>query len=284
MKEPSYAIFGFNGAIGNALIRRLSGEVADYRIFAFDRSRVDVTRPDQVLPVLEYVQPRVVFNCAGISDPEACEKEQNLAFSVNTVGARVVADACVATGARLVHFSTCAVFGGERDKLLTERMRPAPLGVLGKSKLDSEGVVLGRAPSSLVIRSGWLFGPEESGVLHSWLEDADRGEKVFVRGRKTISPAYVADLADCALALSRKGARGIYHFANSGRVTIRNFARRALDKAGLEQGAVSDVDDEFFRSPWPRRAGLSCAKLERAVGAQRHWNEALDECLGAMIS
>lgn len=280
MKKPVYAIFGLGGIIGNALLSRLSErKVEDYRIFAFDHSRVDVTDPTHLFPVMEYVKPTVVFNCASVSNPEFCEDAKRGALNVNKGGAALISIACDQHRAKMVHFSTWAVFEGHEDKTNNERTKTNPINVYGKSKLAGEKSVFERSKDALVIRSGWVFG-EEGGSLGPWIDLAERRMRVPVRKGKVISPTYVNDLVDAAMDLADKKVKGVYHVANDGPVTIEEFARAVLGTSGLDENLVDPLDDSRFKAPFPRNSALLCNKHRRAMrNSMRPWRDALKECL-----
>lgn len=281
MKKPVYAIFGLGGIIGNALLKRLSDsrKVEDYRIFAFDHSRVDVMDPTHLFPVMEYVKPTIVFNCASISDPELCEDVKKGALNVNKGGAALISIACAQHRAKMVHFSTWGVFGGDTDKINNERTRAAPINVYGKTKLAGEQSVFERSKEALVIRAGWVFG-EEGGPVGPWVDLAERRMRVQVRRDKVISPTYVNDLVDAALDLAGKRVKGVYHVANDDPVTMEEFARAVLSTCGLDENLVEALDDSRFKAPFPRNSALLCHKYRRAMrSSMRPWRDALKECL-----
>ena len=120
-RKPVYVIFGHGGVIGTALLRVLSAKAEDFRIFAFDHARADITNADHVNHLLDYIKPTIVFNCAGISDPDICEEAKAGAFRINGVGPAILAKACFRSGVRLVHFSSWGVLDGKNVHAQTEK-------------------------------------------------------------------------------------------------------------------------------------------------------------------
>jgi dTDP-4-dehydrorhamnose reductase len=200
-------------------------------------------------------------------------------MDVNKGGASLVAIACEQHRAKMVHFSTWAVFGGEHDKPNNERTRVNPINAYGKTKLAGEKSVLEKSKDSLVIRSGWVFG-EEEGILGQWMDSADRNMRVQVRKDKVISPTYVNDLVDAAIDLASKKIKGIYHVANDGPVTMEEFARAVLGTSGIDDNLVEALDDSKFKSQFPRNSALLCNKYRRVMrDSMRSWRDSLKECL-----
>src|SRR5207245_7000680 len=86
------------------------------------------------------------------------ESQPEAAFAVNAEGAGIVAEACCAAGARLVHFSTNFVFDGRGERPFVESDPPRPLSAYGRSKLEGERRVPDALPAALVVRPSGLFG------------------------------------------------------------------------------------------------------------------------------
>jgi dTDP-4-dehydrorhamnose reductase len=281
LNKPVYAMFGLGGAIGNALYERLSGKTEDYRVFAFDHSRVDITRESHVGPVLDFVRPTVVFNAAGISDPEMCEEAAEGAFKVNAHGAAVVAKACAKIKAKLVHFSTWAVFDGAlRGRSYVETDKPAPRCAYGASKYEGELEVAKALPDALIVRSGWLMSDGEECIPFEWVANAERMLKAKVRDDFLGSPVYADDLVGAAMSLIDAGARGVFHVANKGSCSYRDLAATALDACKLPKDLVEAMGDGNFKADLPRCSSMDCYKYEKLTGKQmRAWPLSLHECL-----
>ena len=75
----------------------------------------------------------------------------------------VLAQACAAHGASLIHFSTDYVFSGGGSRMRTEVEKPRPFGVYGRSKRAGEAALehVGRQNPTfryLIFRLSWLHG------------------------------------------------------------------------------------------------------------------------------
>lgn len=284
-KQNVFAIFGVHGILGGAFFNKACEVAPDFRIYAFDHSRVDVSNPSHVRPLMEFIRPTVVVNCAGVSDPDMCEEAKAGAFSVNARGAEVVASACLSVGAKLVHFSSNQVFDGRRMTAYNERTMPAPVNSYGKSKWDGEIAIRKLSPKALIIRPGWIFHYEGDNMLADWLARAERGLRVVVRDECYGSPTYVPDLVNSTMDLIDSGASGVFHVANSDAATMQSFAKAALDLCGLKPNVqtTSDVLQAWFKAPMPKSTILSTRKYSTTCGkAMRPWSDALKQCLFVM--
>jgi dTDP-4-dehydrorhamnose reductase len=282
---PVYVLFGIGGLLGDAFYARLCEKVPNHRIFAFDHLRVDISNRAHVAPMLSYILPTAVINCAALNDPDMCEDAKEGAFYANAVGPRILAEECCKVKARLLHLSSCSVFSGTSGKPYSETDETAPLGTHGNSKLEGEKAVLKAFPDSLVVRPGWCFHYEGNNFLTDWIARAERGLSITVPRDCQGSPTYVLDLVDASLCLMDKDASGIFHFANSGTATWSLLAETvgSLAKTNVKVVPMSTEMKSLFKSPVQRYATLSTEKYVGLAGKKpRSWETALRNCLFQM--
>lgn len=273
-----YMMFGIGGLLGNSLYVRLSSMTAGYRVFAFDRPRCNIADVREVGPLMQYVKPTIVFNCAGISDLDVCEVATEAAAAANAGGPRVLAAEARKIGAKIVHFSSPYVFDGKRSIPYSEKCAVNPINSQGRSRWQGELAVASENPDHLIIRPGWLFGEDGECHVTNWLKKADLHQEVPVWD-ETGSPTYVMDLVSATLDLVNRKERGVFHIANSNGASWQTFAREALMLAGLED-TTKVVPTQSLRMNIPANVTLSHTKYTQKTGAKiRDWHVALRECL-----
>ena len=280
---PVYVLFGIGGLLGDAFYARLCEKVPNHRIFAFDHMRVDISNRAHVSPMLSFISPTTVINCAAINDPDMCEDAKDGAFYANAVGPRILAEECAKCKAKFLHLSSCSVFDGNASKPYLETSPTEPLGTYGKSKLEGEKAVLKAAPDSIIVRPGWCFHYEGNNYLTDWIAKAERGLSISVPRDCQGSPTSVLDLVDASLALMDKDASGIYHVANSGSATWSCLAETVGTLAATNFKVVPTEMKSLFKSPIQRYSVLSSTKYAGLVGKKmRSWETALRNCLFQM--
>jgi dTDP-4-dehydrorhamnose reductase len=135
---------------------------------------LDAEKADSAYALVEHVRPTLVLNAAGIVKQLKAGKQAIPSISVNSLWPHVLADACAAHGARMVHVSTDCVFSGARGRYLESDV-PDAFDLYGRSKLlgevtDQDHVVTVR--TSIV---GWQLG-EPTGLV-AWFA-AHRNEQL----------------------------------------------------------------------------------------------------------
>ena len=237
-------------------------------VISYDHQSLDVGDSDRVMQTFEKDEPDVVINCAAWTDVDGCERDHERAFATNTLGPENLANASRAINAGLVTISTDYVFDGEKEGFYTQRDRPNPQSVYGVSKLEGECRAQLAYARTIVVRTGFVFGPGGNNFLSTVIARAKRGEKLKAIRDAYGTPSYAPDLARRLRELARLDLPGTFHVVNAGAgVSYEEFARAALDLSGHASTNLESVSmDSLNRSaPRPRNSRLKCL-LSDAIG------------------
>lgn len=259
-------VTGAGGMVGRAVVE-YSASVGDL-VFPYDHRSLDISDSDGVMQVLERDKPEAVINCAAWTDVDGCERDKERAFAANARGPENLANASRVINVVLVTISTDYVFDGEKQGFYTQRDQPNPKSVYGVSKLEGERRAQLAYARTIVVRTGFVFGPGGSNFLSTIMERAGRGEKLKAISDAYGTPTYAPDLARRLRELAQLDLPGTFHVVNAGNgASYAEFARAALDLAGYASTNVeSVVMDSLNRpAPRPRNSRLKCV-LSEAVG------------------
>jgi dTDP-4-dehydrorhamnose reductase len=279
-------VTGARGLLGAAIVREF---LRDSDVSPFDHASLDVTDPEAVEAAVASSRPDLVINCAAFNAVDAAEDHAQAALAVNALAVRTLSRASVEIGSRFVHYSTDFVFDGETDRPYTEEDPAKPRSFYGLSKLLGEWFALEHR-RSYVLRVESLFGAAEGarrrGSLWAILERIRAGDEVPVFVDRTVSPAYIRDVARATRRLAEIGApRGLYHCVNSGAATWADIAAEAarLMAVPLRMRPLT-LESAGLRAPRPRYCALSNAKLAAAGVPMPPWQDALARYLSETIS
>jgi dTDP-4-dehydrorhamnose reductase len=194
---------------------------------------MDIANIDSVDRVLSQLNPWAVINTAGYVKVDQAEFENDLCFRENCEGPSVLARYCADFNLPFLTFSSDLVFDGELDEAYLESHEVHPLNVYGRSKAESENLVLGVHPGALVVRTSSFFGPwDQYNFATRTLQDLAHRRPVTAAYDMKVSPTYVPDLVHTCLDLIIDGEFGLLHLVNGGGVSWAEFARIILDNAG----------------------------------------------------
>ena len=168
---------------------------------------------------------------------------------MNVLGPRNLANACLATGAALVHISTNCVFDGEASAPYLEFDRTNPISVYGQTKLASEEVVRAVLPRHYIVRTAWLYSLYGRNFVKTILRLARERTSLAMVDDEVSSPTFAPDLALALEALVTQPAFGTYHFVNDGGCSRYEFASEILRLAGHADFAVSPIKLKDYVRP-----------------------------------
>ncbi len=274
-------ITGAGGQLGQKLIGAAKKAPQDWRIFAYSRSSLDLTRPEDLRVAFAEALPDVCFNAAAYTAVDRAEKEADKVGRINVDGARRLAAACYESGAGFVHFSTDYVYEATYNRPLAETDRTQGDSVYARTKLQGENEVMRHHPDAYVIRTSWVYAEYGHNFVRTMLRLGREREELNIVADQIGSPTYAADLASAAMQLATSGAKpGIYNFSNSGVCSWYDLAKATLEIAGIPC-KVRPIPTSQYPTPAkrPHYSVLDTRKIGTHVGTPRHWREALEECM-----
>jgi dTDP-4-dehydrorhamnose reductase len=273
-------VTGAGGQLGQVLARELRR--GGHEVAAMTRAALDVTQREQVLDRVGKLRPQAVVNAAAFG-VEASEDDPKTALAVNAFAVRTLAEACRNADATLLHFSSDFVFDGAATSAYRETDRPNPGSVYGATKLLGEWYAQG-APRHFVLRVESLFGiPEGKSTIDRMFEEFRAGRTVNAFYDRTVSPAYVDDVAAATRRLLEgKAASGVYHCVNAGFTTWHELAMELRRQMGSPSNVIP-VSAETLESKVsrPKFAALSNEKLANLGIELPAWQSALSRALAA---
>lgn len=229
-------VIGAKGQVGSELVALL----APMEVTGIGHEEVAIENLDSVRKVLEPLRPDVIINCASYTNVEACEKNAEEAFRVNTLGAKNISTVSNSLGALVVYFSSDYVFGSDaaRGTPYAEFDAIGPINVLGRSKVAGEQCVRELCPRHLIIRTSSVFGHQGSrakggNFVERILANAREKGHVQVVNDQVMSPSYARDLANRTVQLIQSGHLGTFHVTNAGACSWYDFTLEILRQAGV---------------------------------------------------
>jgi dTDP-4-dehydrorhamnose reductase len=272
-------VFGGWGQLGSDLVAVAHGR---HEVIRPRHDAVDVERMNDVTAILEEVRPAAVVNAAAFHKLELCESDPVRSYSTNERGAKNVARAAAALGARCVYISTDYVFDGEKGAPYTEDDPVSPVSVYGRSKAAGERAVLGSGPAAAVVRTSALFGHAGSSgkggnFVETMLAKGIGAESISVVDDQISSPTATRDLAARLLLLLEEDVPGgVYHVTNAGYCSWYELAREALRLARIDADLTpvkTNPNAEVRRPPFS--AMLDTRGTALGFAPLRDWQDAL---------
>jgi dTDP-4-dehydrorhamnose reductase len=254
---------------------------------SFDHRNLDISDEGLVTKTLLVEKPEVVINCAAWTDVDGCELNPERAYAANTRGPENLANASREARALLITISTDYVFDGKKPGFYTQRDQPNPESIYGKSKLEGERRAQLASVRTIVVRTGFIFGPGGNNFLSMIVERARRGEKLKAISDSFGTPTFARDLSIRLRELAEHDLPGVFHVVNAGDgASYEEFARRALDLGGFGGTALESIETDALQrpAPRPRNSRLKCL-LSEAIGLTPlpDWRDALADFVSEQL-
>jgi dTDP-4-dehydrorhamnose reductase len=240
-----WLVTGAAGMLGTEVVLALSGE----DVTAMTRASLDITDAEAMKDAVSGHD--VVVNCAAWTDVDGAESHEDEATRVNGIGPRRLAEACAASGARLVHVSTDYVFDGVATTPYAEDAPLAPRCAYGRSKAVGEEAVRDLLPgSSYVVRTAWLYGAHGGNFVRTMMNLEASRDVLDVVDDQRGQPTWAGDVAASVVALVRAHApTGTYHATSGGDTTWFGLARAVFEEVGADPDRVRPTTTDKFPRP-----------------------------------
>lgn len=237
----------------------------------------------------------LVIHTAAYSDVDGCERDPKLAHESNALATKYLAQNCTKFKISFIHVSTDYVFDGRKKSPYKEEDTVCPVNIYGLTKLEGEYYARTLPPVSAIVRTSWLFGPDNPANFVNAVTERLKHEKVVrVLDDQEDSPTYVADLAavlekigDALFSLVNKNRDSLYqetfHVCNAGSTTRYGLTLKIKEILGLKDVSVERFDKKDLAGRLairPAYAVMSTERFEKTFQMKmRPWEESLKEYL-----
>lgn len=274
-------IVGANGQLGSEI--GVAFERAGHDVSRLTHADIEVADEASVATVLAEVAAEAVINTAALHNVERCEKEPRLAFAVNAIGARNLAQYCERSGAYLLHISTDYVFDGSKRAPYLETDAPSPLNAYGNSKLAGEYFVTSNCKNGAVLRVSGIYGSHpcraKGGLnfVSLMLKLAKERPELRVVDDEILTPTYAVDVAAETVKLVENRATGLFHGTAQGACSWYEFASHIFELSGVAANLQKARPGEFsIKVPRPCYSVLENARLRSyALDIMPSWQDGL---------
>ena len=253
----------------------------------------DLTNLQGLTDTIAHLRPDAIVNAAAYTAVDKAESESHIASLINAEAPALLAREATKLGAWLVHYSTDYVFDGSGDQPWSEKDKPAPLSVYGRSKLAGEQAVTS-TPKHLVLRTSWVYAARGGNFAKTMLRLASERDALTVINDQFGAPTsaeLLADVAAHALRMlpQRPELAGLYHCVASGETTWHGYAQYVLAQArtlgvALKAGPANVAPTCTANYPTPAtrplNSRLNTHKLHTAFGLTLpHWQSGVARML-----
>lgn len=275
-------VTGGNGQLGTALGDVLKSE----EVLLTDTDTMDITNPAQIEKVFAEVRPDFLVHGAAYTDVDGCEKNPDLAKSVNSNGTANLAEACRKNNCAMIYISTDYVFNGTKKEPYTEDNKPNPKSVYGETKLVGEEATK-KVSRWYVLRTSWLYG-EGKNFVRTMLSLSEKMDEIKIVSDQFGRPTWANDLAKAIYdVVKNRPESGIYHVTGDGPIiSWADFTKKIFEITGKNTKVIPISTAEYLSdktdrkiAPRPAYSALDLAKSKNAGIYISAWGSSLTKYL-----
>ena len=286
---------GSEGQLGQAFIKTRPKNISNESIelFALNKNDLDITNEDLINKKIKEIRPNIVINAAAYTNVEMAEAQSNIAFQVNSLGPKLIANALLKNGGKLLQISSDYVFDGETNNEYKTDHKRSPISIYGKTKSNGEKFIeeiLYPTKQLIILRSSWIMGIYGENFAKKMLQ-MHKNKNSF----KVVSDQYGAPTSAISLAkfiwkltemeIKKTSIPSIIHWRNSGIASWYDVAV-AIGEISLEIGLLNNTAKVIpiktyeykTKAKRPIFSLLDCKETYSKLKIlPQHWRKALKE-------
>lgn len=238
----------------------------------------DLSEFDAIKPLIDKFAPELIYNCAGITDVDECERNRELAYNLNV---KLVMNLLRLDFKKAIHFSSDYVFNGENGPY-SETDNTDPIGYYGETKLISEKILEDSGRDYVIVRTNVLFGSGKN-IRHNfiaWLiEILKQGNKLSLVTDQYNNPIHADNLADAVIEIAQSEYCGIIHIGGADYLSRYEIALHTAKHFGLNNKLIKPVTTKELSqtAKRPLKGGLIVERAKKLLKTRLlTFNEALN--------
>lgn len=273
---PKVLIIGENSLIGSTLSNYAKDNFNLYftyyntKINNKNSIQIDLVKESQkILDLINQIKPRFVIHTVAYPNVDFCEKNKDDAYFLHVTVTEKIAQTCDLVGAKIIYFSTDAVFDGNEEKKYVESDLTNPLSYYGKTKLAAEKVLMQTSSNNIVFRTTVIYGPYQRSRFTNWvINNLKQNKTVPAFTDQYNTPTLVDDLCKAILHILKIDLSGVFHAVGKTCLSRYEFALKLAKKFEYDENLIiptlsSKVAQVATR---PRNGCLDASKLEKILG------------------
>ena len=225
---------------------------------------LDITNRNQVKNICDYFNPSVVVNCAAFTDVDLCESHKKVARMVNVDGVENIIKS-VKTNTKIIHISTDYVFDGV-DGFYAENDLTYPLNYYGKTKLESENILIGSGRPYVIFRPSVLYSSNISqNNFFKWVYSSLKNNiNINVVDDQISNPTFIPELVKAIFTSVIVDYQGLLHIGSNDVISRYEFAVLIakvfnFDEKLITKIKTSDLNQDAIR---PMNSSLNNSKIK----------------------
>lgn len=260
-------VTGSNGLLGQKLVNILA-EADRHQVVATSRGEnrnsnkedyiyynVDITHADTLEEIIVKEAPDCMVNCAAMTNVDICETERDACYEVNVRAVRELAKIAKEKDIHLVHISTDFIFDGKSGPY-DEKAMPNPVNYYGKTKLESEEVIMAQLEKYTILRTilvyGAVKGLNRSNIVYFVKNALEQGKEITMVNDQYRMPTLVDMLANACITACENEVYGVFNVSSCEMLNIYEMALEIAETFDLDTSLIKEIGTSDLKQPAKR--------------------------------
>jgi dTDP-4-dehydrorhamnose reductase len=287
---------GKDGQVGFALQKKLASLGC---VIATSRDMLDLVNPDAIKAFVDKNQPDIIVNSAAYTKVDQAETETQLAYQINAVAPKVLAEKASELCIPIIHFSTDYVFDGLKNEPYLETDQVNPQSVYGQTKWEGEEAAR-QHKQHIILRTSWVFSSHGENFLKTILRLIQEKTSLNVVSDQIGTPTSSEILAEATYKIIKDISKnpsfqdfGTYHMTLDDETNWYSYASYITDEAislGLKTLMTSKDIKAISSHAYstlakrPMNSRLDNTKIKKTFMLELpHWEEEVKRILKELI-
>lgn len=227
----SILVTGANGQLGKTIEELYKNNTLGLHFVFVSKTELDITNKALLESFFSKHAFNYCINCAAYTNVEQAEKTPEIAYKINSQGAKNLANVCLERKVTLIHISTDYVFDGEKTEPYKISDDTNPINEYGKSKLQGEHHIKAILDNYFIIRTSWLYSKKHGNNFYKTiLKKAKTEKELRITTDQKGVPTDTENLSRFIIELIKNNDKnfGLYHFCDENAMTWYDFAKSIL--------------------------------------------------------
>ena len=279
MKTLVLAAAGLTGLVGSR-IKELTDDIFRWHNFS-PSNNCNLIDYRQVEKSFSQVNTDIFINFSAFTNVQQAEKQkgntQASCYQLNVVLPQNLARASKKFNRHLIHFSTDAVFDGQKHQPYCETDPPNPIHWYGQTKYLGEIEIQKSACSFSIIRIAYPFRAHfspKTDIVRKTINNLSSGQQTTMFTDTAITPTFIDDIAPAVKTVILEKPQGLFHFVGSTIVSPYNLAKNTAQIFHLNQNLIlPDTLSAYLKTSnllYPQYAGMSNQKAKQKLKTHFH--------------
>jgi dTDP-4-dehydrorhamnose reductase len=199
---------------------------------------VDIRNISSIEKVVSEISPDLIINCVAIGKIDYLESHPEIAFSLNSEGAKNIAMIAKKFQIKLIHISTDSIFDGKQGNYI-ESDTPNPINAYAQSKVKAEEFVRNITDNHIIIRTNFYGYDSRGNWFFNWVYGQfTHNQKIFGFDDVHFNPLEASNLSEIILDIALTDFTGTINLGSTETISKYQFIVKVAEVFGFDKNMI----------------------------------------------